>query len=170
MLMQGRIEICGGIASGKTTLASVLEREGFVAIYEKFDANPFLNEFYVNKTINSSFETEITFVLLHYNWIKTLLSEKKVVCDYAMLQDLSYGKNNLSFEEIAIFESLYNHLMTQICSPILTIYLKCNVDCLLERIKQRGRIFEQGIDRAYLQSSIKALEEELKNKKNLLII
>lgn len=168
--MQKRIEICGGIAAGKTSLAMVLEQEGFVAVYEKFDANPFLNDFYVDKMLDNTFETEITFALLHYNWIKERSMEERIVCDYALFQDWCYGKNNLSEQELSVFENVYKHLNEQIVSPALTIYLQCGVDCLLERIKMRGRVFEQSISRSYLEENIQILEKELNNKENVLVI
>lgn len=65
-----RIEICGGIASGKTTLAKLLEENGIgKAIYENFEKNPFWEAFYKNPS-KYAFETEIAFTLQHYHEIK----------------------------------------------------------------------------------------------------
>jgi deoxyadenosine/deoxycytidine kinase len=41
-----RIEICGGIASGKTTLAVLMQRSGYSAVFENFTLNPFIENFY----------------------------------------------------------------------------------------------------------------------------
>ncbi|HRP37690.1 MAG TPA: deoxynucleoside kinase, partial [Candidatus Dojkabacteria bacterium] len=41
-----RIEICGGIASGKTTLANLLARLDIEPILENFQTNPFWQAFY----------------------------------------------------------------------------------------------------------------------------
>ena len=53
-----RIEICGGIASGKTTLASLMKKLKVEVLFEDFKTNPFWKAFYVypGKYI---FETEI---------------------------------------------------------------------------------------------------------------
>lgn len=89
--MRIRIEICGGIAAGKTTLAEVLEQNGYTAIYERFEDNPFVKQFYQSAEQDSTFETEIVFTLLHYNPIKQKQNEKMVVSDYSLLQDYCYG-------------------------------------------------------------------------------
>ena len=60
-----RIEICGGIASGKTTLASILKQLDYNVVFERFMDNPFLNEFYTSNGSDNTFETEMVFLLLH---------------------------------------------------------------------------------------------------------
>jgi deoxyadenosine/deoxycytidine kinase len=57
-----RIEIAGGIASGKTTLARLLRKVGLQAIHEQFRKNPFFTAFYEDPGY-TAFETEITFLL-----------------------------------------------------------------------------------------------------------
>lgn len=166
--MNYRIEICGGIAAGKTSLASVLEKEGFVAIYEPFQDNPFLNEFYTNNEENNALETEIVFTLIHYNGIKKI-NVRNAVCDYSMIQDYCYGKCNLKDEDIIVFENLYNYLNKKILPADLIIYLKCNVNYLLQRIKERNRKMEQTISREYLQSNVDMIEKYLPQNKTLVI-
>ena len=55
-----RIEICGGIASGKTTLGGALDGKETLCCFEKFEANPFWSAFY-NDPAENAFEAEITF-------------------------------------------------------------------------------------------------------------
>ena len=140
--MSKRIEICGGIAAGKTSLAHILEKEDFLAIYERFEDNPFLGEFYLGGKEDNTLETELVFTLLHYNWIKQKRHEKRIVCDYSLFQDYCYAVNNL----------------------------KCNIDCLLQRIKERNREMEQNISREYLQSNVDTIERNLLGNTNVLII
>lgn len=165
-----RIEICGGIAAGKTSLAQVLEKEGFLAIYERFEDNPFLGEFYSGGKEDNTLETELVFTLLHYNLIKQNKDQKRMVCDYSLFQDYCYAINNLKQEEIEIFLNLYSYLIKKISSVDLIIYLKCSVDCLLKRIKARDREMEQKISREYLQNNITTIEKNLLGKDNVLII
>ena len=166
----GRIEICGGVASGKTTLAKILEEEKFHAIYERFEDNPFLKEFYLQNGIDTTFETEMAFLLLHYNLIKreVLLPDK--VCDYSLLQDYSYGTSNLKEGAMVQFDILYNYLLDEIGRADMIVYLKCDIGVLLERIHFRNREMEQSITAEYLVSTITALENVLKNQNNVLII
>lgn len=168
--MKRRIEICGGIASGKTSLAKLLENEGFVAVYERFEDNPFLKSFYAKDGVDNTLETELVFALLHYNLIKNKSGNRDVVCDYSLFQDYCYGISNLKRVEMSVFQGLYDYLMEQVSSPALTIYLKCNVNCLLERIQHRNRGMEQSISKEYLQNNIDAIESQLAEVKDLLVI
>lgn len=168
--MGKRIEICGGIAAGKTSLTRILEEEGFTTIYERFNDNPFLNEFYASNEVDNTFETEMVFALLHYNWIKAKKDETDIICDYSLVQDYCYGVNNLKKTEMEVFNNMYSYLINQISCADLLIYLKCDVECLLERIKRRGREMEQKISREYLQSNIVTLEKCLCEKRNVMII
>lgn len=168
--MKNRIEICGGIASGKTSLAQLLENEGFTVVYERFEDNPFLKSFYAEEGIDNTLETELVFALLHYNLIKTKVDNANIVCDYSLFQDYCYGLSNLKQVEMSVFRMLYDYLIEQISLPVLTIYLKCDVDCLLERIHARNRDMEQTISREYLQNNIDAIESHLTEVNNLLVI
>ena len=167
---QGRIEICGGIASGKTTLARIMEKEGFCAVYERYQDNPFLGEFYKNKGVDCSFETEMVFTLLHYKMLRAMSENKQLVSDYSLLQDLAYGKANLEKEEFTIFYQMYQYLRQQIALPRMIIYLKCRTKVLAERIADRAREMEQMVDIDYLSESILALEACLEGASRVLVI
>ena len=165
-----RIEICGGIGAGKTTLATILEQEGFLGIYERFQDNPFLNDFYTKENADNNLENEITFLLLHYNLIKICNANINYACDYSLLQDYCYAVSNLKHDEKDAFMNLFRYVEEQIAPPDLIIYLKCDAECLLDRIKQRGRVMEQGISREYLQSITSEIEKVIVNRHNVLII
>lgn len=165
-----RIEICGGIAAGKSSLAKVLEEEGFIAVYERMEDNPFLKDFYMRSDIDNTFETEVACTLLHYNWIKSNLGNSYIVCDYSLFQDFCYGINNLNRKDLKMYKELYEYVLSKVSCADLTVYLRCNVDCLLERIKTRGREMEQDISKEYLESNIAVIEKELVKQPNILII
>lgn len=148
-----RIEICGTIASGKTTLAKFLEGQGYRTIYERFQDNPFLNDFYQKSNADNSFETELVFTLLHYNMMKTNQTKSDIlVSDYSIFQDYCYGINNLKREELEQFLSLFDYIQRSLGEPSLIIYLRCSTDCLMKRIAERGRGNEQTISPEYLES------------------
>jgi deoxyadenosine/deoxycytidine kinase len=78
-----RIEICGGIAAGKTTLCQNLQRSLGRAEFEDFTKNPFWARFY-EEPDSYAFETEMTFLLLHYSQIKTAIPVPSTVAfDYS---------------------------------------------------------------------------------------
>lgn len=165
-----RIEICGGIASGKTTLANLLEQNGYTAIYERFEDNPFLKDFYRDEKYDNAFETEMVFTLLHYNQLRLNERDSLVVSDYSLLQDLSYGIANLSKEELLVYQNIYDFLSSKLSSDNLIIYLSCSIDCLLKRIRERDRNMELTIGQEYLQNTIGALEQCIGKAEHVLVI
>lgn len=167
-----RIEICGSIASGKTTLTNLLEREGSVAAYEKYNDNPFIKDFYLQNGVNNVFETEAVFTLLHYNLIKGLLHSRQddleqendsriVVSDFSLYQDYCYSLNNLSREELTEYLMLYRYLQNCLGEPSLVIYLQCSVGCMMKRISLRGREEEMHISSDYVRNVDRMLRNHL---------
>ena len=147
-----RIEICGGIASGKTTLASLLRSDEIQVTYEDFSSNPFWQAFYADP-INTAFETEITFLLQHYHQIKTASNlVKTFLCDFSLLQDYAYANVTLEGSRLSTFEQVYREAGSHLSPPNLLIYLQCSPEVELERIRARGREAEKSITIDYLTS------------------
>lgn len=160
----GRIEICGGIAAGKTTLARLLSLSGTYACLEDFQANPFWEAFYADP-VGTAFETEITFLLQHYHQIKTAAKcANGFVCDFALVLDLAYAKVTLDDGQRKAFAAVHREIHHGLPKPDLVIHLVCDPVIELERIKQRGRDVEQSITVDYLASLNRALAEVLKTE------
>ena len=154
-----RIEICGAIASGKTTLCKLLSNSSWEPTFEEFSKNPFFEKFYTDPQ-GYAFETELTFLLQHYEAIKTLqLSNDRVVSDYSLYQDIAYANQNLKDERRSAFQNIIDILMDEIGVPDYIIYLVCSTDVLHERILTRGRREEAGISKDYIEASVEALEQ-----------
>ena len=150
-----RIEICGNIASGKTTLCSNLN-SGKIAVFENFKENPFYIDFY-SDPITYSFETEITFLLQHYHSIKRVKEDLLLVCDFSLLLDIAYADVNLSGERHRIFLEIVDELQKEIGHPSKIIFLTCPVEMLLQRIISRNREVETSITVDYLRAIEKAV-------------
>ncbi len=157
-----RIEVCGGIASGKTTFATLLKGAGIMTIYENFKKNPFWHAFYQNPG-DYIFETEITFLLQHYHQIrKAQLNKKSVMCcDFSLSLDIAYAKMGLKGSKLKAFLSVYNEVIKEIQPPWLLIYLKCEAEAELERIRNRGRSEENLISHEFLDSLNQAIEKQV---------
>lgn len=162
--MTSRIEICGGIASGKTTLANLLERLDINSILESFQTNPFWRAFYADP-VGTAFETEITFLLQHYHQIKVAKnSGNAIASDFSMYLDLAYAHVTLPHEKREIFLSVYREVEKELGIPALLIHLKCDPEIELLRIRKRGREIENSITIEYLQKINTQLEKILVEK------
>ncbi len=145
-----RIEVCGGIASGKTTLAGLFENEKAETIFEDFKANPFWEQFYADPE-RFAFETEVTFLLQHYNQIKVASNPNEpVVYDFSFLLDRAYVDVTLPEEERRVFLTVLDEVQRQLGSPALYVLLECSPEEELRRIKARGRETEKDIGIEYL--------------------
>lgn len=85
MVIMNRIEICGNIASGKTTFATLSQAYGYNAILEDFKKIPYLEDFYFSPS-EFAFETEISFTLQHYYQIKKA-SSNTFITDFSLIND-----------------------------------------------------------------------------------
>lgn len=157
-----RIEICGNIASGKTTLCQVLSKKKFLPIFEDFQTNPFFEDFY-NDPIAYSFETEITFLLQHYHQIKKNKSNPPILCDYSLLLDMAYADVNLSGNRLKVFFDIVEELQREIGLPERIIHLVCPEEVLLQRIIDRNREVETSITIEYLKALSNAISARVKN-------
>src|SRR5882672_27038 len=157
-----RIEVCGGIAAGKTTLARVMKHAGHNAVFENFRLNPFIEKFYSAPSFYS-FETEISFLLQHYSQIKTEGELKGgVFCDYSLALDCAYAQVTLTQAQLEIFRVVHQGVTSEVGAPGLLIHLRCAPTTQLRRIRERNRVMENSISLAYLDSINCALEELVK--------
>lgn len=146
-----RVEICGGIAAGKTTLARLLAGSGVPAGFEDFRRNPFWEAFYLDPT-GTAFETELTFCLQHYHQIKDLGRKRELfVCDYSLLLDLAYARLTLSARRLPLFECVFDEVWHEIGAPRVVVHLRCDASTELERVRKRGRKVEVQITGQYLE-------------------
>ena len=152
------IQISGGIATGKTTLANCLSAAGIPAIFENFRSNPFWEAFYLDP-VGNAFETEITFLLQHFHQVKTALaSGLDFICDFSFILDRAYSEVTLDDNARQVFAAVYEEALKRVPSPELLVHLYCDVDIQLQRIRQRGRKQEKAISHDYLSELDRALE------------
>jgi deoxyadenosine/deoxycytidine kinase len=160
--MKNRIEICGNIASGKTTLCQGMAKKGYLPIFEDFQINPFFKDFYTDP-VAYSFETEVTFLLQHYNLIKKQKGEALLASDYSLLLDMAYADVNLAGNRLKIFFEIVTELQKELGLPSKIIHLVCPEEVLLKRIIRRSREAETSITIEYLNSLSKAISLRVKD-------
>jgi deoxyguanosine kinase len=144
-----RIEICGGLGSGKTTFALMLKSDILTPVLENFKSNPFWEPFYKNPG-QFVFETEITFLLQHYHQIK-VGGDMPLVCDFSFYQDLAFARMGLTGKRLSIFEATLKECIEEVGVPDLTICLQCAPNTLKERILKRGRKEEDNVTVEFLE-------------------
>jgi deoxyadenosine/deoxycytidine kinase len=152
------VQVCGGIAAGKTTLVQSLA-DAFDTVYEPYEANPFWALFYEDP-VEHAFETEVTFLLQHYSLLKRA-SSRSTVFDFSVIQDLAYADINLSGEHHAAFSSVSDVALSRIGPPQVLVVVECSVDEQLDRIHKRGRLPEQQITAEYLDKLNRAIEHRV---------
>ena len=150
------IAIEGNIGSGKTTLATMLSSDYDVRlILEAFSDNPFLPKFY-EAPDKHAFPLELFFMAERYHQLKNLkeqdLFQPQMVSDYFFMKSKLYAQNNLQYDELQLFNRLFDIMFSSLSKPDLLIYLYADIVRLQQNIKKRGRDFEQNISNLYLQN------------------
>jgi deoxyadenosine/deoxycytidine kinase len=160
------IAIAGNVGVGKSTLTGLLaSRLGWEPFYEAVDDNPYLADFY--KDMRSwSFHSQIFFLSRRLRHHRQLLDHpNSVVQDRSVYEDAEifasnlYRQGNIEERDYRTYRELYYTLTEFLPPPDVMVYLRASVSTLLERIRIRGREFEQAIDPGYLEQLNRLYEE-----------
>lgn len=157
------IAIEGVIGVGKTSLAKLLaESLSAKLILEKFENNPFLEDFYEDPE-RYAFQTQLFFLLERFKQQQDLkqidIFHKLMISDYMFEKDKLFANLNLSEQELGLYEKIETLLEKQVPSPDLVIYLQSDIKNLMENISRRGRSYEKNVSVEYLQSLRKIYNE-----------
>jgi len=151
------IAIAGNIGVGKTTLTRLLSRElGWRAYYEKVIDNPYLPLFY-DEMNRWSFHLQIYFLSHRFKsqkeitkWPDSCIQDRSIYEDVEIFARTLYEKKFMTEMDYTNYRLLFETMVEYLRKPDLIIFLKAPVEKLLDRILNRGRDFEQTIDRDYL--------------------
>lgn len=148
------IVVEGPIGVGKTTLVNQFaEQYGANTVLEVFEENPFLADFYED-TEEYAFQTEMYFLLSRYRqqeeFAQTDLFSALSVSDYLFVKSRIFASLTLSDHELALYDRMYEILTEQVPTPDAVVHLRAPLETLLDRIEDRGRPYEQGMDEEYL--------------------
>jgi len=153
------VVVAGNIGSGKTTLTKKLsERLGWKPHFESVSDNPYLADFYKDMS-RWSFPLQVYFLTHRFNTHKLIESAPaSSVQDRSIYEDANifaralYEQGNLDSRDYENYRTLFESMIQYLSPPTLMIFLKRSVPKLQERIKQRGRDYEQAIPVDYLTS------------------
>ncbi|MBU2445313.1 MAG: deoxynucleoside kinase [Bacteroidetes bacterium] len=149
------ISVEGVIGAGKTTLSKLLtEKLKADLILEQFEANPFLDKFYLDRK-RYAFQTQIFFLLNRYQQQQSLMQAtlfaEYLVSDYIFEKDKIFAYLNLEGDELKLYETLAFQLEKNIVKPDIVIYLQASVDRLMDNIHKRNREMEKNMQRSYIE-------------------
>lgn len=160
------VVIAGNIGCGKTTLTKKLsERLGWKPHFESVQDNPYLKDFYGDMD-RWAFPLQVYFLNHRFNTHKAI-EEARASCvqDRSIYEDANifaralYDQGTLDERDYQNYRTLYDTMTPYLSPPTLMIFLKRSVPKLLERIKQRGRDYEQTIPVDYLTRLNKYYDE-----------
>lgn len=151
----GYIAVEGLIGAGKTTLAKRLAVEWAAeTVLEEFADNPFLPRFYEDPA-RHAFSLELSFLAQRYHQLKQVgersLFHPTTVADYSIGKSLVFASVTLVPDEHALFRDLYTIMYGGLPKPELLVYLHLPMGTVRERIRSRGRSYEQQISTEYLE-------------------
>ena len=148
------IAVEGLIGAGKTTLASRLaERWNGRLVLEEFEDNPFLPRFYEDPE-RYGFSVELSFLAQRYHQLKRVTEQDLfracTVADYSIGKSVVFANVTLQTDEYALFRDLYQIMYADLPRPELIVYLHLDMIRVKDRIRSRGRSYEQSIPIDYL--------------------
>jgi deoxyguanosine kinase len=167
-----RIEICGNIASGKTSLAQTfMVVPKCKVIFEDFKKNPFWIKFYEDPG-KYAFETEISFLIQHYHEIKQCMEDNDslFITDFSYILDFAYARVGLTSHQIQIFTNLTAQIHSEIGPPDLVVNLTCDTAVCYERILSRGRQEETSIEMTFLLALQDQLDRLVRSSKGNIVV
>jgi deoxyguanosine kinase len=157
------IAIEGVIGVGKTTLARLLQPSlNAGLLLEVFEENPFLSDFYSDRQ-RYAFQTQIFFLLSRYHQQRRTVADLQtqfvnLIADYTFEKDALFAQINLQGDELDMYYRVHEALAEKIVVPDLIVYLRANIDALMQRIAQRDRPYERNIEQAYIEELNQAYE------------
>lgn len=152
------IAVAGNIGAGKSSLTNLLsERFGWKPFFESVADNPYLGDFYADMN-RWSFNLQVYFLSNRFQSHKAITEgPESVILDRVIYEDAEIFARNLyqigkmDERDYTNYVELYKVMTEYLRPPDLLIYLRANVDTLVKQISLRGRDFEQGIPREYLE-------------------
>jgi deoxyadenosine/deoxycytidine kinase len=151
------IAVAGNVGVGKSTLTRLLsEYLCWEPFFEAVDDNPYLADFYKDMR-TWSFHSQIYFLsrrLGHHGQIierpGTVIQDRSVYEDAEIFAQNLYLQGHMTRRDWQSYWDLYRTVITILPPPDLVIYLQASVPVLQERIRLRGRDYEQEISTDYL--------------------
>ncbi|WP_390410369.1 deoxynucleoside kinase [Lacticaseibacillus jixiensis] len=148
------IVLAGTIGAGKTSLTQMLaDHLGTQAFYESVDDNEVLPLFYKDPK-KYAFLLQIYFLNTRFAAIKQAYRDDNNVLDRSIFEDsllfhLNADLGRVTNTEVKVYDDLLANMMEELPyaahkkRPDLLVHIRVSFETMLERIKRRGRPYEQ---------------------------
>jgi len=152
------VSVAGNIGSGKSSLTKLVsENLNWIPYFESVNDNPYLEDFY-RDMLRWSFNLQIYFLSHRFRIHKEILEQQNsVIQDRSIYEDVEIFAKNLhkigmmEKRDYKNYQSLFIEMTSYLKAPDLIIYLKADLNTLVNQVKQRGRDFEKNIDKNYIE-------------------
>lgn len=150
------IVIDGVVGAGKSTLAQKLSEKLNIPIYFELQNQTTLNlleEFYKDKK-RWSFTLQIHFLNERFRMIKEIHRNGGGILDRSIFGDRIFASmlnedGWMTDEEFETYTTLLDNMLEHSKNPDYLIYIDCDLETAMKRIKVRGREMEQAVDVNY---------------------
>lgn len=151
------VAVAGNIGVGKSTLVRLLSNcLGWQPFYEPEAENPYLPDFYQDMRA-WAFQSQVFFLSRRLKSHQSLINcPTSAVQDRSVYEDAEvfaanlYQQGMMTERDYHCYGELYQTLIAFLPPPDLVIYLRANVDTLIQRISRRDRKYERSISPEYL--------------------
>jgi len=155
--MEKFVAVAGNIGVGKTTLVQKLcDNLDWTPFFEPERENPYLADFYKDMQ-TWAFHSQVFFLARRLRAHKDLcVHPGSVIQDRSVYEDAEIFAHNLYIQkqieerDYQTYQELYQALVEFLPPPDLVLYIRASVPTLQQRIKKRGRDYEEKIDPVYL--------------------
>ncbi len=153
------------VGAGKTVYMEMLSKDMNTPCFqEPVQDNPLLDKFYHDRK-RYSFPLQVYFLNRRFEMLKQASKVgKPTIMDRSIYGDMIFAKllyeeGNMEKDEYILYRDLLINMLDHVEAPKLMIYLKIDTDSAIERIRKRGRDYEQIVEREYWERLNKEYED-----------
>ena len=152
------VGIAGLIGAGKTTLATTLAGHlNLPVYYEPVADNAYLADFYANPA-KYAFATQIYLLNRRFQQHQEIIWRGGgAVQDRTIYEDAVFAKTLvkqglMDQRDYQTYLELFKHMSNFMCRPNVIVFLDLSPESSMERIRQRNRNVESGVELSYLKA------------------
>jgi deoxyadenosine/deoxycytidine kinase len=152
------LAVAGNIGSGKTTLTRrLVERLGFVGLFESTEANPYLEDFYGDMP-RWALPAQMRFLVQRVADTRRVVGDgASAIWDRTPWEDADifaanlHARGAMDDRDFETYRMIASQILADVRPPDLLVYLRRSVESCRTQIASRGRAYEESIPIPYLE-------------------